>query len=198
MKAILGAAMMTVTAAAAFAQAVVTATDPTCGAIGQLPCPTNVNGWSADVANALSVVLMAAAAAIAGTITRAGFALWKKWGFDATAQDKVNAESDIRTVLNAGITQVLPVIEQHGWNSKEAREAILTAASNYMRQRFPDRAAAIIAKGSTVGPETAINQTLAARLPDAVATAAASPATPPLPVEPIKAVSPIPPITPTV
>lgn len=168
----------------------------TCGAIGQLPCPTNVNGWSADVANALSVVLMAAAAAIAGTITRAGFALWKKWGFDATATDKANMESDIRTVLNAGITQVLPVIEQHGWDSKEAREAILAAASNYLRQRFPGRAATITANAPAVGSETAINQTLAARLPDAIANAAASPATPSLPVEPTKAASPIPPITP--
>jgi hypothetical protein len=93
-------------------------------------------------------------------------------------------ESDIRTALNAGIARVLPTIETKGWRSSETREAILDAASSYLQARFPDRATAIVGQAVAISDSakaTVISQTLAARLPDAISVAAASPATPAAP-----------------
>lgn len=152
---------------------------PTCGGIGQLPCPVVAPSAFSD---ALNVVLAAAATSIAGIIVAAGVRLRAKWGVETTAQDKANLEADIAIAMKAGIAQVLPVIEQHGWNSPEAREAIITTATGYLKQRFPDRAKTIAASGTpaVASPDAAIAQTLAARLPEAAAVAAASPATPPI------------------
>ena len=155
--------------------------------LAQIAAPAT-NAWSADLTNALNLVLMASATAAAGIITAVGIKLAKKFGVEATATEKANLEADITTALNVGITQVLPVIEKNGWDSPQAHDAIIATASDYLKQRFPDRAASIVAAAQPasaadpkVSSPAAINETLSARLPDAIATAAASPATPPTP-----------------
>lgn len=167
----------------------------TCGMIGQLPCERGAAPAPAPTAagtnafeNALLTALIPVVLAVGGMAVQALRRLQSKWGLEAVAQDKTNAEADLAVAMKAGISQVLPVIEQHGWNSPEAHDAIIGAASGYLKQRFPDRAAAIGASGAVaatssnvaVSPDAAITQTLAARLPEAAAVAAASPATPPV------------------
>lgn len=159
----------------------------------QIPCAVTptvaTNGWSADLTNALTAMAVIVLPVVGGMIVQALRKLAAKWDLEGTAQNTANTEADIRTALNVGITQVMPVIEKTGWNSAETHEAIIATATEYLRQRFPDRAAAITAAGQpptgstapNVPSSVAIGQTLAARLPDAVATAAASPATPPAP-----------------
>lgn len=144
------------------------------------------------VANALAGVLVLVVPVVGGMIVMALRKLAAKWGLEGTAQNTANMEQDIKAALNVGITKVLPAIEAKGWNSPDVHAAILGAASDYLAQRFPARAQQIVAAaqpedvatGSRAGtaPVTAsaaIKETLAARLPDAIATAAASPATPP-------------------
>jgi hypothetical protein len=155
-----------------------------CVAFAQIAAPAT-NSWSPDIQNALNIVLLASAGAIASVITAAGVKWAKKLGVEVTAQNKANMEADLNAALKVGITSFLPMIEQKGWNSPEVRDAILSAATAYLRQRFPDRAASITAAAQPasaydpkVSSTAAIGQTLAARLPDAVSVAAASPATP--------------------
>ncbi len=120
--------------------------------------------------NALTVILMAAATAIAGVLTAVGVKLAAKLGLEATAQDKANMESEITTVLNFGINKVLPTIETRGWNVASVHDAILTAATEYLAQRFPDRVAKITAAADEPSA-VAVRDTLSARLPAAMASA---------------------------
>jgi len=147
---------------------------------------------SSDLANALAGVLVLVVPVVGGMIVVALRKLAAKWGLEGTAQNTANMESDIKAALNVGITKVLPVIEAKGWNAPDVHAAILGAATEYLTQHFPDRSAQIAAAAQPrdteivaftgahpVPASAAIAQTLAARLPDAIATAAASPATPP-------------------
>jgi hypothetical protein len=143
------------------------------------------NGWTADLNNALTIILGASAVAVAGIITAAGTALARKLGVDFTAQQKANLNADVTTALNVGITQNLPAIEAAGWSAASVRKAILADATAFLQQRFPDQATAITnaaqppsASDPKVSAEAAISKSLAARLPDAISVAAASPGTP--------------------
>lgn len=142
---------------------------------------------SVALSNSL-VALLAVAVPIVGTfLTLALNRLRAKWGMQAIAQNTSNTESDLAIALKAGITKTLPLIAAKGWASPDVRTAVLSEATAYLQQRFPDRAAQIVAAAQPVGPTApavpdtvAVKETLAARLPDAVAIAAASPATPPV------------------
>jgi hypothetical protein len=149
---------------------------------------------NADLLNALTGVLVVVVPIVGGMATVALRKLAAKWGLEATAQDTANMESDVKAALNVGITKVLPLIEANGWNSPTVREAVLTEATDYLRQRFPDRTAQIVAAAQPGTPSstTAITDTLAARLPDAMTVAAASPATPAAPVPPVTMVPVVP------
>jgi hypothetical protein len=110
-----------------------------------------------------------------------------KWHLEGEALDSAKLETEIRTVLNAGIAKVLPMIDAKGWNHPDVRAAVLAYAGQYMAQRYPDRAAAIIAESKqgtepTMQTDTAIiHDTLAGRFPAAMAQASEGPATPPIP-----------------
>jgi hypothetical protein len=117
-------------------------------------------------------------------------ALWKlaaKWGFQATAQDKANTEAELQTALALGIAKAGPAIAAQGWDHIDVHSQVIARAVRYFLERFPDRAAQI--ETAANGPETlsvttkreAVSDTLAARLPEAMTIAAASPATPPAP-----------------
>lgn len=145
---------------------------------------TPENDWTPVLNNALSIVLMASATAIAGIVTAVGVKLAAKLGLQVTAQDKQNFEAEATTVLNAAIAKLLPLIETKGWDNRVVHEAILTSATNFLRERFPDRAAKLTAAAQPedsdepVSSTTAITDSLAGRLPAVIAVAAASPATP--------------------
>lgn len=133
----------------------------------------------------LVAVLVPVIAVVGGMVVVALRKLAAKWGMDATAQNTANMESDLKAALNAGIATALPIIETKGWASEAVRSAVLGVAAGYLRQRFPARSAQIVAAAQPAGgagdvpPFAAIKDTLAARLPEAIAIAAASPATPP-------------------
>ncbi len=149
--------------------------------------------WPSDLTSALNVVLVAAATVVASVITTVGVRLAKKLGLDVTAQDRMNMEAEITAALNAGISKLLPLIATHGWNKSSVHEAILTNAADYLRQRFPSRVAKITAAArrgnapdATVSSTTALTETLAARLPAVIKTAASSPATSSLPPDKVR------------
>lgn len=154
-------------------------------ALAQTLAPA-ANDWTPLFNNALTAILGASVTAIAGIIVAAGSRFASKLGYQATAQDKANLENDLTSAANVGITKVLPLIEAKGWSDPSVRDAILSEATDYLRRRFPDRAAQITAAAqpasapgvSPVSSSTAISETIAARLPDAITKAAASPGTP--------------------
>lgn len=147
--------------------------------------------------NAFANALMAAAALVIPVVgamaVQALRKLAAKWDLQGTAQDTANMEDNIKASLNSGIAKLLPEIAAKGWDSPTVRAAILSSAAEYLQQRFPDRADKIVTAAQpdsmkdgltdddhSVAPKTAIMETLAGRLPDAIASAAASPATPPV------------------
>jgi hypothetical protein len=141
------------------------------------------------IGNALTVVLTAAVPAVAAILSGALWKLWTKWGFQATAQDKANVESDLQTALAFGVSKAIPAIKASSWDNVDVHSRIVADAADYLLQRFPDRAAAIVTAansdaGKLVPKYAALSDTLTARLPEAIAVAAASPATPPAPAEP--------------
>lgn len=140
-----------------------------------------------DLLNALTGVLVLVVPIVGGMAVNALRKLAAKWGLEGTAQNTANMESDIKAALNVGITKVLPLIEANGWSSPTVRAAVLAGATDYLRQRFPDRTAQIVAQArpGLESSTTAITETLAARLPDAMTVAAASPATPTAPIPPV-------------
>lgn len=187
-------AILTTVVAFATVEAFGQATDAVCGTVGQLPCATSAAAPTSAFANALMTAAIPVVLAVGAMAVQALRKLTTKWGFDASAQNTANMESDVAIALKAGITQVLPTIEQHGWNSPQARDAILGAATDYMRQRFPGRTAEIKAaavsipatagKDAPATGDAAVIQTLAARLPEVAKTASESPATPDAPKTP--------------
>ena len=156
-------------------------------AYAQAPTAPAANEWTPLFNNVLNVVLMAAATSVASIVVAVGAKLARKFGVEAIAQDKANMEAEILAVLKTGITKTLPEIEEKGWSSAAVRETILRQATEYMKQRFPDRVATIEAavqpgdaSRPVVSASVAVSETLAARLPEAIAAAAASPSTPPV------------------
>ena len=101
----------------------------------------------------------------------------------ASAQDKANLESDLQTALAFGVSKAIPAIQAKGWDHVDVHSQIVADAAEYFLQRFPDRAAAIAKSAGAAAetPDDAVADTLTARLPEALAVAAASPATPPAP-----------------
>ncbi len=140
------------------------------------------------IGNALTVILAACVPPVAAI---AAGALWKAWtwfGFQATAQDKANLESDLKTALAFGVSKALPEIAAKGWDNIDVHSQIVADAANFTLDRFPDRATALTAAANSnqviigaISPIAAVQESLNARLPDAIAIAAASPATPPAP-----------------
>jgi hypothetical protein len=166
---------------AAFAQpypppgaVVVTATEP-------------ASALSVALSNALIAFLAIAVPVVGSFLTLALNRLRQKWDAEATvktleakAQNTANLNSDVHTSIAAGIAQSFAEIKAAGWNSTPVQTNILTRSAEYMQDHFPDRVAEIVGQVPTVGPATVLKDVLAARLPDAVAIAAASPATPPV------------------
>lgn len=145
-----------------------------------------VNAWAPLLQNVMTMAITAGVTALAGVITAVGVMLAKKLGVDLTAQDQVNLENKLHVALNVGIAKSLPLITARGWSAGPVHEAILSTASDYLRQRFPDCAQKITLQAQSeneddepVSSTTAITQTLLARLPAAIKIAADSPATPP-------------------
>jgi hypothetical protein len=119
--------------------------------------------------------------AVAGFIVNAMAALAKKWGLEGVAVDKANMETEINAALKFGITAVLPLIQTDGWDSPKVRQLILDRATQYFRQRFPDRTDTILAAAGPSVTTSPVQDTLSARLPEAMTVAASSPATPTAP-----------------
>lgn len=133
--------------------------------------------------DALATVLTVCTPAVAAILCGALWKLRAKWGLESTAQDKANLETELQASLKFGIAKALPVIRAEGWDSVDVHSAVLAHAANYFLSRFPERTATIADTATAVsdsGVKAAVTDTLSARLPEAVAIAAASPATPPV------------------
>lgn len=106
-------------------------------------------------------------APVATALTGALWSLWTKLDKQATAQDRTNMEAEINAAIGAGIA-VMPKVVADGITTPAARADILTAATTYFRQRFPDRALQIASaanNGDRVDDvHAAVQQTIAARL----------------------------------
>lgn len=101
---------------------------------------------------------------------------------DNATQDQAKMETELQAALGKGFDAAAQAINTQGLTSDAARVAILTAATTYFQQRFPDRTAQIdAATPPSVSPAAAVAETLAARLGNIVAAtaqqAAAQPAT---------------------
>ncbi len=151
-----------------------------------LSANTTANAWQPLLQNVLMAAITAGVTALASVITAVGVTLARKLGVELTAQDRVNMDSELHTALSFGIAKSLSMITEHGWSSASVHDAILLAATDYLRQRFPDRAQKLTDQAQSeheddepISSTVAISQTLLARLPQAIARAAASPATPP-------------------
>jgi hypothetical protein len=137
--------------------------------------------------NALTVVLTLCIPPVAAILAGALWKLAAKWGFQATAQDKANTEAELQTALAFGVSKAGPLIAAKGWDHADVHSEIVADAARYFLERFPDRAATIQSAANTTADALsstkteAVSETLAARLPEAVTIAAASPATPPVP-----------------
>ena len=146
-------------------------------AIAAAPSDTTV-----AIGNALTFVATMCTPPVAAILAAALWKLADKWGFQASAQDKANLESDLQTALALGVSKTLPEIRAKGWDDVNVHSQIVAEAANYFLQRFPNRASAIGSSAGAVGPGTQAEAgaaTLMARLPEAITIAAASPATPP-------------------
>lgn len=133
--------------------------------------------------NAMVPIVVAVVTVVGGMLVQALHRLATKWELQGTAQDQANMEAQIKTAINVGVTSFLPLIKANGWDSPTVRTAVLAKATEYLAQRFPDRTQQIVAAdaGSTgVSDVRAVQETIAARMPEAMAHAAASPATPPV------------------
>lgn len=141
--------------------------------------------------NVLTAVLSACVPVVAAIASAALWKLFTRLGFQATAQNKANLEADLQTALAFGVAREIPEIKAKGWDHLDVHNAIIAHAINFMLQRFPDRSAALASP--TIPQDVAVMESLTARLPEAMAIAAASPATPPappiiVPAEPIAVV----------
>lgn len=88
---------------------------------------------------------------------------------NATA-DAAKMESELQAALGRGFDAAATSIAAHGLTSDAARTAILTAATAYFQQRFPDRTAQIDASTpAAIAPAMAVAETLASRLGNIVA-----------------------------
>lgn len=128
----------------------------------------------------MTALLTAAVPIITGSIVAVALKLQKKFGLDGIKIDKANMETELNAALQFGIVEVLPVIRARGWDDPEVKKQVLDSARDYFRQRFPDRTKLIETANDSTS-STPVRDTLSARLPDAMTTAAASPATPPAP-----------------
>lgn len=161
--------------------------------------PTASQVW---FGNALQAVLMACAAPVAAILCKLLWMAAAKIGVQASAEDMAKMEAEAKAALTVGAVKSTDLIAQRGWDHADVKNAVLADALNYFLERFPDRSTAIAAQAGVAAPEvaspakdTAVKETLMARLPDAMNEAAASVATPPAPVTPAVVVN-IPPAVP--
>jgi hypothetical protein len=122
---------------------------------------------------ALIAILAVAVPAVGTFLALALDRLRAKWAVQAVAQNTVNLNQDVHTSIAAGIAQLPPDLAKAEWSDPKKKEAILLGGARYMVDHFPDRAAEIRTQVPNSLPDV-----LAARLPAAIAVAAASPATP--------------------
>lgn len=130
----------------------------------------------------LNTVLAACAVPLAGILSAVLWKLYRKIDHEATAQDKANMETEILAATRAGMAMVVketPHVLQDGLLDPGVRDRVLAGATAYMRQRFPDRTAQI-ATAAGVGTRAtdvnaAVQQTLAARLPNIISTTTSLP-----------------------
>lgn len=82
-----------------------------------------------------------------------------------TAQDKANMEREISAALGVAVHQMGDAIAKDGLTSKAVREGVANAASAYLTERFPDRAARIAAAApGSMSPDEAVALSIAGRI----------------------------------
>jgi hypothetical protein len=141
--------------------------------------------------NALQAVAIACAAPISAILCAMLWKLAAKFGVQASAADQAKLNDETKAALTVGAVKAADLIAARGWDHVDVHNQVLADAATYFLQRFPDRATAIAEQAGVAAPavpsaakDTAIKETLMARLPDAMNEAAASPATPPVPAVP--------------
>lgn len=137
--------------------------------------------------NALAVVLMACAAPVAAILTKMLWMVAKKMGVEASEADMQKLNGEAKAALTVGAVKASELIAARGWDSVNVSNVVLRDALEYFLQRFPDRATQIAAQAGVPTPakpsaakEAAVEETLMARLPEAMNQASASPSTPPV------------------
>lgn len=124
--------------------------------------------------NLLTGVLATAVSIIVAFLSTVMWKLAARFGVQVTAQNKINIEADLQTALQFGVAKAIPLIKEKGWDHIDVHNQIIADAAAFMLRKLPDRAAQL----SVSGP---LEDSLTARLPEAMTVAAESPATPPAP-----------------
>lgn len=145
------------------------------------------DGSQVYFSNALAVVLMACAAPVAAILTKMLWMVAKKMGVEASEADMQKLNGEAKAALTVGAVKASELIAARGWDSVNVSNVVLRDALEYFLQRFPDRATQIAAQAGVPTPakpsaakEAAVEETLMARLPEAMNQASASPSTPPV------------------
>jgi hypothetical protein len=123
-------------------------------------------------------VLAVAVPAVGTFLALALDRLRAKWANQAVAQNTANLNQDVHTSIAAGIAQLPPDLAKAEWHDPLKQTAILATSASYMEQHFPDRVKEITGQIPSAVPSVVLHEVIAARLPAAIAVAAASPATP--------------------
>lgn len=125
-----------------------------------------------EISNLLGVAITALTPFIVAALVAVTMKLWKLLGLKATETDKANMEQDIAAAIGVGVRVVLPQIMRRGTSALSdpaMLSAIVKEATAYLQERFPDRAAQIIANAPDQMSEVeAIRQTIGARLPNVI------------------------------
>lgn len=127
----------------------------------------------------LNVMLTICAPVLAGILSTVLLKFRTKIGLDTTAQDKANMEAEISASIGAGIAAVsknAPQILKDGVSTPALLHDVAAVATDYFKDRFPDRVAQIAASSLATGAtdaigypdlvHAAVQQTIAARLPN--------------------------------
>lgn len=80
------------------------------------------------------------------------------------------------------VTQIYPLVQKHGWNSKEVRDAVVVRVKEEFQFKFPDAAKTAAKIGvdiATTKGQVLIEDQIDRMLPDIIAKVAESPASPP-------------------
>lgn len=146
-----------------------------------VPASSETQVW---FGNALTGVLTLAVPYIAWLVGQLIQKAAAYFGIKASAEDQAKMDSELKVALTQGFAGATALIDDKGWDHVDVHSHVLASALNFFLQRNPERSTKIATAAGVANPaepspakDAAVTQSLLARLPDAAASAAASPAT---------------------